>query len=174
MGKPGSIYATAKITPQTEVELSEDAWIGDFAFVNLAKLTLGKGSQVNTFASLTGGGEVKIGDYSVIGYGVRVITGTDTPEGKYMADRAPSHERSVVRGAVEIGNNCFIGANSVICVSHMNPRIEIGDGAVIGALSYVDRSVPAQTIGWGTPFEAKKVRRISSSETGTVSEGRNV
>ena len=167
------IYKTALITPETAVQLGKDAWIGDFAFVNLRKLTLGRGSQVNPFASLTGGGEVKIGDYSVIGYGVRVIAGTDTPRGKYMADRAPEHERKIVRGTIEIGSNCFIGANSVVCVSHMNPNIVIGDGTVIGALSYVDRSVPPQTIGWGIPFTAKKKRRGSSLDDQSPSEVRN-
>jgi len=156
----GLVYETARISPKTTVELSEGAWIGDFVFVNLEKLTLGRGSQVNPFASLTGGGKVEIGDYSVIGYGVRVISGTDTPEGRYMADRAPAQDRKVVRGTVSIGNNCFIGANSVISVSTKNPNIDIEDNAVVGALSYVDEDVPVRTVGWGAPFKAKKERRL--------------
>ena len=155
----GLAYESARISPKTVVELGEDAWIGDFVFVNLEKLTLGRGSQVNAFASLTGGGKVEIGDYSVIGYGVRVISGTDTPEGRYMADRAPLQDRKIVRGTVRIGNNCFVGANSVISVSLRNPNINIEDNVVIGALSYVDESVPARTIGWGAPFRARKERR---------------
>lgn len=156
----GLVYESARISPKTVVELGEDAWIGDFVFVNLEKLTLGRGSQVNAFASLTGGGKVEIGDYSVIGYGVRVISGTDTPEGRYMADRAPLQERKIVRGTVRIGNNCFVGANSVVSVSLRNPNINIEDNVVVGALSYVDESVPARTIGWGAPFRARKERRI--------------
>ena len=156
----GLIYDTAKITRDTVVELGEDAWIGDFVFINLGKLTLGRCSQVNAFASLTGGGKVEIGDYSVIGYGVRIISGTDTPEGRYMADKAALQDRRIVRGTVRIGDNCFIGANSVICVSQKNPNIDIEDRAVIGALSYVDRSVPAGTVGWGAPFRPTKERKI--------------
>jgi len=155
----GLVYESARISPKTIVELSEDAWIGDFVFVSLEKLTLGRGSQVNPFASLTGGGKVEIGDYSVIGYGVRMISGTDTPEGRYMADRAPARDRRIVRGTVRIGNNCFIGANSVITVSMKNPNINIEDNVVVGALSYVDESVPARTVGWGAPFRARKERR---------------
>jgi acetyltransferase-like isoleucine patch superfamily enzyme len=158
----GTVYRTAKITSDTTVELTDNSWIGDFVFVNLRKLTLGKGSQVNAFASLTGGGEVHIGDYSVIGYGVRIISGTDTPEGKYMADRAPPTDRRVVRGSVRIGDNCFIGANSVISVSLRNTAIDVGNNAVIGALSYVDRDVPAGAVGWGTPFQTKKQRTIGT------------
>jgi acetyltransferase-like isoleucine patch superfamily enzyme len=155
----GLVYKSARISPKTVVELGDDAWIGDFVFVNLEKLTLGRGSQVNAFASLTGGGKVEIGDYSVIGYGVRLISGTDTPEGRYMADRAPPQDRKIVRGTVRIGNNCFIGANSIISVSLKNPNIHVEDNVVVGALSFVDKSVPARTIGWGAPFRARKERR---------------
>lgn len=154
----GFIYQTAKISPQTRVELAEDSWIGDFVFVHLSRLKLGRGSQVNPFASLTGGGEVLVGDYSVIGYGVRVISGTDTPEAEYMADRAPESGRRVVRGTVKIGNNCFIGANAVVCVSPERQNIEIGDNAVIGALSYVGKNVPKDAVGWGAPFALLKKR----------------
>jgi len=162
-GGRGLIYDTAKITPQTALELAEEAWIGDFVFVNLEKLTLGTGSQICAFASLTGGGKVHVGAYSVVGYGVRIIAGTDTPEGAYMADKAPVEERRIVRGIVKIGNNCFIGANSVICVSHRSPEIAIGDNAVIGALSYVDKSVPKNTIGWGSPFKVNKKRKAKKT-----------
>ena len=155
----GFIYQTAKISPQTIVELAEDSWIGDFVFVHLSRLRLGRGSQVNPFTSLTGGGEVLVGDYSVIGYGVRVISGTDTPEAEYMADRAPESGRRVVRGTVKIGNNCFIGANAVICVSRESQNIEIGDNAVIGALSYVGKNVAKDAVGWGAPFALLKKRR---------------
>jgi acetyltransferase-like isoleucine patch superfamily enzyme len=155
----GYVYQTAKITPQTRVEFAENSWIGDFVFVHLSRLKLGRGSQVNPFASLTGGGEVLVGDYSVIGYGVRVISGTDTPEAEFMADRAPESGRRVVRGTVKIGNNCFVGANTVICVSRKTRNIEIGDNAVIGALSFVNKSVPGDAVGWGAPYAAIRKRK---------------
>jgi acetyltransferase-like isoleucine patch superfamily enzyme len=155
----GFVYETAKITPQTRVELAEDSWIGDFVFVHLSRLRLGRGSQVNPFASLTGGGEVLVGDYSVIGYGVRIISGTDTPEAEYMADRAPESGRRVVCGTVKLGNNCFIGANAVVCVSRRCPNIKIGDNAVIGALSYIGKNVPKDTVGWGTAYTAIRNRK---------------
>jgi acetyltransferase-like isoleucine patch superfamily enzyme len=156
-----SVYKTAKITPETKLEMAEDAWIGDFVFVHLEQLILGKGSQIGAFASLTGAGNVEIGDYTTIGYGVRVIAGTDSTEGRYMADQAPLAERNVIRGTIRIGSGCFIGANSVVCVSRRHPNLEIGDNAVIGALSYVDQNVPANSIGWGAPFRVVKERRIS-------------
>jgi acetyltransferase-like isoleucine patch superfamily enzyme len=158
----GFVYDTAKITPETKLELGSDAWIGDFVFVNLESLRIGKGSQVGAFASLTGGGRVEIGEFTTVGYGVRVISGTDTTEGRYMADQAPEAERNVVRGTVKIGSRCFIGANAVVCVSEREPNIEIGSDVVIGALSYVDQSVRPNVVGWGAPFRVMKKRKFGS------------
>ena len=160
--RKGLIYETAKITPQTELELAEDAWVGDFVFINLERLSVGRGSQIGAFSSLTGGGSVEIGEYTTVGYGVRVVAGTDTPEGKYMADKAPLSERRVVRGSIKIGRNCFVGANAVISVSKNHPLIEIGDNAVIGALSYVDEDVARGTVGWGAPFRPVKKRKVKA------------
>lgn len=159
--KAGSVYKTAKITADTELELAKDAWVGDFVFVHLERLALGKGSQVGAFASLTGGGKVEVGEYTTIGYGVRVIAGTDSTEGRYMADKAAAENRNVIRGTIKIGSGCFIGANSVICVSKRCPNLHIGDNAVVGALSYVDENVPANSIGWGAPFKVVKERRAA-------------
>ena len=42
---------------------------------------------------------------------------------------------------VTIGDNCWIGANSVIC-----PGVTIGDNCVIGAGSVVTRDIPANSV----------------------------
>jgi len=54
---------------------------------------------------------------------------------------------------ITIGNNVFIGANSIIL-----PGVEIGDGAVIGAGAVVASSVPPYTLAMGNP--ARVVRRL--------------
>jgi acetyltransferase-like isoleucine patch superfamily enzyme len=67
-------------------------------------------------------------------------------------------EKSIaINGSIVIGKGAYIGSNSVICVSKRNPHIHIGDRAVIGALSYVDHDVEANTIiRPKTTFEIKK------------------
>ena len=77
-----------------------------------------------------------------------------------MADAAPLEKRQVVRGTIYIGNNVFIGSGSVITVSADNDNISIGDNAVIGALSYVDRNIPANAVGWGRPWRKIRERTI--------------
>jgi acetyltransferase-like isoleucine patch superfamily enzyme len=53
--------------------------------------------------------------------------------------------------ALQIGNNVWIGANSVIMK-------DIGDSSVIGAGSVVTKDIPAQCIAAGVP--AKPVKNI--------------
>ena len=46
-------------------------------------------------------------------------------------------------GKVDIGNNVFIGTKSVIM-----PGVKIGDNSIIGACSFVNKSIPENEI-WG-------------------------
>lgn len=49
-------------------------------------------------------------------------------------------------GTVIIGNNVFIGAESVIL-----PNVKIGDNSIIGANSTVSRNIPANVVAAGCP-----------------------
>ena len=50
-----------------------------------------------------------------------------------------------------IGNNCFIGVRSLIC-----PGVKIGDECVIGAGSVVTKDIPSNSMAVGVP--AKVIR----------------
>lgn len=56
-------------------------------------------------------------------------------------------------GRVEIGNNVFVGAESVIL-----PNVKIGDNVVIGANSTVTRDIESNSVYAGNP--AKKISTI--------------
>ncbi len=157
-----NIYLTAKITPETKLELSENAFIGDYVFIHLKTLKMGVGAQINAHSSLTGGGTVEIGDYSVVGYGVRLITGTDNPRGEYVADSKPENQRHIIRGSIKIGKNCLIGSNAVICVSEKCKDITIGDNSVIGSQTYIDKSIPPNVIT--IPEQKLKIKPRFSSK----------
>ena len=49
-------------------------------------------------------------------------------------------------GNVKIGNNVFIGADSVIL-----PNVKIGDNSIIGANSTVSKDIPANVVAVGSP-----------------------
>lgn len=58
---------------------------------------------------------------------------------------------------ITIGNNVWIGGNVVIC-----PGVNIGDNCVIGAGSVVTKDIPAWTIAAGNP--CKVIRRITEED----------
>ncbi|MCW2119486.1 sugar O-acetyltransferase [Flavobacterium sp. 7A] len=55
---------------------------------------------------------------------------------------------------ITIGDDCWIGGNSVIC-----PGITIGKGCVIGAGSVVTKDIPENTLAVGNP--AKVIRKLN-------------
>jgi len=52
-----------------------------------------------------------------------------------------------------IGNNVFVGANSVIL-----PGVKIGDNVVIGAGSIVAKNIPSDSVALGNPCKVIKVK----------------
>lgn len=67
-------------------------------------------------------------------------------------------ERLCYARPVTIGNDCWFGANVVVC-----PGVTIGDNCVIGAGSVVTRDIPANSFAAGVP--ARVIRTITSEET---------
>lgn len=81
---------------------------------------------------------ISIGDNSIIGYNATVLT----------------HEFRVdcyCKGPVEIGANVLIGSNVTIL-----PGVRIGDGAVVGACSLVNRDIPPGALAAGVPAKIIK------------------
>lgn len=53
-------------------------------------------------------------------------------------------------GCIEIGNNCFIGVNSII-----NSNVRIGDNVIVSAGSLVLNDIPSNSVVRGVP--AKRI-----------------
>jgi virginiamycin A acetyltransferase len=66
--------------------------------------------------------------------------------------------QSLSKGAVEIGNDVWIGAQATIMSG-----VNVGDGAIIAAFSVVTKDVPPYTIVGGNP--AKIIRQRFNQET---------
>jgi maltose O-acetyltransferase len=54
---------------------------------------------------------------------------------------------------VTIGDDCWIGGNTVIC-----PGVTIGDGCTIGAGSVVTKEIPPHSLAVGNP--ARVIRKL--------------
>jgi serine acetyltransferase len=104
-----------------------------------------EGAEICPCAVIAGGGDVTLNEFSTVNFHCTLIPSTFTSEGEFMNDVVVEKTVSV-RGSITLGKGAYIGSNAVICVSEKNPHIHIGDRAVIGALSYVDHDVEANTV----------------------------
>lgn len=97
---------------------------------------LGKYTDIGAFTFISAGAGVEIEDYVQIGSHCSIfsVSTIDQTEGKVILKK-----------------NCKIGSHSVIM-----PGVVIGENSVIGACSFVNKSVPANTVAFGVPA---KVRR---------------
>ena len=105
---------------------------------------VGKNCWIGPFTIIDGSGGLTIGDFCTISAGVHVYT-HDT-----VIRTLTSGKEAISKEKVEIGKNVYIGPNTII-----KKGVKVGDYAVIGAMSYVNKDVPAYSVAFGTPAIVK-------------------
>lgn len=87
----------------------------------MLKGKLGNFVHIGIYASITGGDELTVGDFSAISQGVRILTATDDFKDWGFGNSTVDNQ---FRNVKSIGKFCIIGANSVVL-----PGVNIGEGA---------------------------------------------
>lgn len=101
---------------------------------------VGKHTWVGPFSILDGTGNLEIGDYCSISAGVQIYTHDSVDWATSGGIKPYSY------GSTKIGSNCYIGPNTII-----SKGITIGDGTIIGANSFVNKSFPRSSKIAGSP-----------------------
>jgi acetyltransferase-like isoleucine patch superfamily enzyme len=118
-GEGTSIYDSATVFG--EVKVGMKTWIGPFTILDgSGGLSIGNNCSISTGVQLYSHDSVK---WAVSG-------GTEKYE----------------YAATEIGNNCYIGPNSIIAKG-----VKLGDGCIVGANSFVNKSFPDGSKVAGNP-----------------------
>ena len=107
-------------------------------------ISLGAGVFLNVNCVILDGLPVSIGDKTLIGPAVQILT-ADHP--RNPAVRAAGLEFG---RPIHIGRNVWIGGGAILL-----PGVSIGDDALIGAGSVVTRDVPAGAIAYGNPASVR-------------------
>nr|WP_086940483.1 sugar O-acetyltransferase [Thaumasiovibrio occultus] len=115
------------VEPPLQANWGRHTHIGDYFYANF-NLTLVDDTHIY------------IGDYVMIGPNVTLATAGHPVD--------PDYRRKVAQFniPINIGNNVWIGANSVVL-----PGVTIGDNTVIGAGSIVTKDIPANVVAVGNP-----------------------
>jgi acetyltransferase-like isoleucine patch superfamily enzyme len=96
-------------------------------------MNIGEGTAISLSAKLdkTNPRGIHIGKYTVVTFGAAILS----------HDHVNKRDRDVY-----IGDNCFIGAHSIVL-----PGVTIGDGCIVAAASVVARDLPAGSLVAGNP-----------------------
>lgn len=136
---PLADYIVDRWEKARELGFGEGTSVYDSVLV-LGDVKVGRNTWIGPSVVLDGSGGLNIGSNCSISAGVQLYS-HDTVQwavsgGKASAERAPS----------EIGDNCYIGPNTVVAKG-----VRIGAGSVIGANSLVLHDIPPGSKAWGSP-----------------------
>lgn len=100
------------------------------------KIGIGTAPGLSPGCYIQGGGKVFLGDYTIVGPNVGIISANHSLKNYNIHDK----------GTVIIGDYCWIGMNSVIL-----PNIELGDHTIVAAGSVVTKSFEGYCVIAGSP-----------------------
>lgn len=154
-----SLGSNVEIDPSTSVN---NVIIGDN--VRIAKRCSIYGGPDN---QLELGKNVYVGMNSLLnGYADKLIIGDNVSISQFvniMVDSGPNASPGmlrlfpIIKGPISIGNDCWIGASSIIM-----PNVQLGEYCIVAANSFVNKSFPPYSIIGGSP--ARLIRSFSNTE----------
>lgn len=142
----------AKIANPSVVELGDFCRIRDFVFIwGGGGVKIGKYTDVQPHVVVWGGGVLEVGDRVSIGPGSVLLTAIYLyKEGLKMVDGLGEESANPLYGKLIIQDDVYIGANCTLM-----PNITIGEGAIIGAGSFLNKNAEPWGVYVGSP--AKKI-----------------
>lgn len=159
-GKNVRIFQLAKIINPQYAEIDDNVVIYDFVFIDAkTSFKIGKHSIMAWHSLVEGVANFDIGQRCFIGPGAKILGSTYEFNGYYSTEHLLDGQdvTKYRRGDIKICDDAYIGANSVVM-----PGVTIGEGAIIGANSLVDRNLKPWGIYFGNP-----VKRIGEREKPT-------
>ena len=125
-------------------------------FKHLARYEIGEWTHGHSGLQVLSpeGGTLKIGRFCSIARGVTIVLGGEHRKDwistfafpLHFQEAAPNTDFSLTKGNVTIGNDVWIGINSIVMSG-----VTLGDGMIVGAGSVVRRSFPPYSIVAGNP-----------------------
>ncbi len=134
---------------------------GPIAFHYGRHTTIGKNFFANFNFTVQDDAEVKIGDNCNFGPNVTIVTPLHPMlpnERKKMLSASGEEKHLCYAKPVHIGNDCWFGASVTVC-----PGVTIGNNCVIGAGSVVTKDIPDNSFAAGVP--CKVIRTLSESDS---------
>ncbi len=118
-------------------------------------INLGSYIHLGGYCTLLAGEGIIMEDFSGLSWGVRLFSRSDDFTGRYMTNpTVPSKYTGATGGVIVIKRHAIVGANSVIL-----PKVTLGEGVAVGALSLVTKSLDDWGVYSGRPVVRLKERK---------------
>ncbi|MCD8093756.1 MAG: acyltransferase [Bacteroides sp.] len=140
------------VSPVNQFRLGEDSTIEEYSVVDngVGDVIIGNQTRIGLRSTIIG--PVRIGNHVILAQNI-VISGLNH---RYEDPECPIHQQGVNTATVVIGNDSWIGANSVITAG-----ISIGKHVIIGAGSVVTKDIPDYSVVVGNP--ARIIKKLDTS-----------
>ena len=139
------------------ISIGNNVRIDDFSFISAGTggIQIGNFVHIALYVSFQGAGKITLEDFSGVSTRVSIYSSNDDYTGEFMSNpTVPCEFKGVVTGDVRIGRHSLIGNGSIIL-----PGVNVDDGAVVAALSLVDKNCESYYIYKGNP--AKRIVKRS-------------
>ncbi len=135
------------------ISIGNNVRIDDFCILS-GKITLCDNIHISAFCALYGSNGIIMEDFSGLSPRTTIFSASDDFSGDYLVGPMIQDElRNINGGAVVIGKYVQIGAGSIVF-----PDLKIGDGASVGAMTLINKSLEPWTIYAGIPARVLKKR----------------
>jgi len=157
VGENVRIGRTCTIVGLENITIGNNVRIDGYCTISAAEgglLTIGSFIHIGAYCSLLAGQGIHMADFSGLSQGVRIYSKSDDYSGRHLTNPTiPAKFAGASGGPVSLERHVIIGAGSIVL-----PKIIIGEGSAVGALSLVVKSLDSWGIYFGSPATRLKPR----------------
>lgn len=156
IGKNVLISKKASFYGIENISLGNNVRIDDFCILP-GNIKIGNYVHIAAFCGLYGKFGIHMEDYTALSIRCTLLSATDDFSGEYLVGPTiEPYKINVTGGEIKLKKYVIIGLNSVVF-----PKIYIGEGTVVGAMSLVNRNLKEWGVYFGVPV--KRINERSKS-----------
>ncbi len=154
IGKNVLISRKASIYNPKELIIGNNVRIDDFCILS-GKIKLGSNIHISAFCALYGKYGIELEDCTGMSPRSIIFSATDDFSGDYLIGPIyPEQFTNIISGKVVLKQFTQLGSNTIVL-----PNVIIGEGAVTGAMSLVNKNLEPWTINTGIPINKSRPRK---------------
>lgn len=158
LGKNVRIAKNCTIVGAENISIGDNVRIDGYCtFVAAGKGYINLGSYVHLggYCALLAGAGITMEDFSGLSWGGKLFSRSDDFTGRHMTNpTVPTEYTKASEGPIIVKRHAIVGANTIIL-----PKITLGEGVAVGALSLVNKSLDEWGIYSGNPAVRIKDRK---------------